>query len=170
MLLFFICTLQCFLVFILFIFLRVLFVSYEVLMLTSKCEVCGLPDRGGQPGHGQFPCGHFASQRRRASAMSVSSGFYIPPSSESPVPSPIPNFLGVVGPTSAASAYSPIKDSSKSLLSSLCRYQSVRDVLFSISGTFTGTVFYFVFSRNKSHFVSFQFSFCVHVFAFVSSC
>jgi hypothetical protein len=151
-------------------FLRVLFVSYEVLMLTSKCEVCGLPDRGGQPGHGQFPCGHFASQRRRASAMSVSSGFYIPPSSESPVPSPIPNFLGVVGPTSAASAYSPIKDSSKSLLSSLCRYQSVRDVLFSISGTFTGTVFHFVFSRNKSHFVSFQFSFCVHVFEFVSSC
>ena len=131
--------------FISFFFARV--VSYEVLMLTSKCEVCGLPDRG-QPGHGQFPCGHFASHRRRTSTLSASSGFYIP-TSESPAPSPTSNFLGVVGP--AVSGYSPVKDSSKSLLSSLCRYRECPGCFVSISGTFS----------DKYHFVFFE---CVCMF------
>ena len=98
--------------------------SYEVLMLTSKCETCGLPERGFNAGNGNglFPCGHPVSgnQRRRTSTLSTSSGVCLPATLESPIPSPTPSYLGVVA--RSATPYSPVKDSSKSLLASLCRY------------------------------------------------
>ena len=97
--------------------------SYEVLMLTSKCEVCGLPDKGPGLVPGQFPCGHTANHRR-TSNVSVSSGYYNTVQ-DSPVPSPTGHFLtiGSMGGTPLSPA--PVKDSSKSLLASICRYNSV---------------------------------------------
>ena len=122
--------------------------SYEVLMLTSKCGVCGLPDRGPAGlGHGQFPCGHSAigGHPRRTSNVSVGSLYnsHTMADSASPAASPTAHFLGIggVGPqpqqhAATPTPYSPIKDSSKSLLASICRYRSIflliRVLIFSV--------------------------------------
>ena len=106
-----------------FIFFCFCVASYEVLMLTSKCEVCGLPDKGPGLLPGQFPCGHTANHRR-TSNVSVSSGYYNTVQ-DSPVPSPTGNFLTISGSCGAPLSPTPVKDSSKSLLASICRYNSV---------------------------------------------
>jgi len=126
------CKLFCYFLVEIFIFFCVN--SYEVLMLTSKCGVCGLPDRGPVGlGHGQFPCGHSAigGHPRRTSNVSVGSLYnnHTMADSASPAQSPTAHFLGIggVGPQQQLAAtptpYSPVKDSSsKSLLASICRY------------------------------------------------
>ena len=104
-------------------------VSYEVLMLTSKCEVCGLPDRGHSLNAGQFPCGHFNSGKRRTSTLSTSSGLNCNPAfPESPIPSPTPNYLALA--PRSVSSYSPVKETPKSLLASLCRYWNQLEIRF----------------------------------------